>query len=137
MRRRRAQRILGIRLQKDLDEELTVDYFLKVARRDFKNRACINFAIRLNGEFIGETVLFNFDGKGACELGVRILRDYDGRGYGKEAFISTMRWALYYLGMSKIKSSCYVANIPSLKMHEELMKKTGFDGEKNYYERNF
>lgn len=127
----------GYDYKKDLDEELTVDYFLKVARRDFKNRACINFAIRLNGEFIGETVLFNFDGKGACELGVRILRDYDGRGYGKEAFISTMRWALYYLGMSKIKSSCYVANIPSLKMHEELMKKTGFDGEKNYYERNF
>lgn len=125
----------GYDYKKDLTGELKEDYFYKVAKSDFKNKLCVNFAIRIDGKFIGETVLFNFNYRGECELGVRILPEYDGNGYGYEAFETTMQWALYGLGINRLKSSCYKENYPSIKMHEKLMKKIKEDDVKYYYER--
>lgn len=127
----------GYDYKKDFTGELTQDVFYKAAKRDFKERMGLNFAIRLDGEFIGETVLFEFDCKGECKLGVRILPEYDGRGYGKEAFNRTLLFALYELGIRRLRSSCYKANAPSVKMHDELMRKTGEDSEKYYYVREY
>ena len=127
----------GYDYKEDLKVELYPEYFYDVAKRDEKNKMCLNFAVRLNDKFIGETVLFEFDNHGACKLGVRILPEFFGHGYGKEAFYGTMKWALYGLGMRKIKSSCYKENYPSLKLHKELMRQTGEDNERFYFEREY
>lgn len=127
----------GYDYKKDFTGELKTDVFYRAAKHDFRERMGLNFAIRLNGTFIGETVLFEFDGKGECKLGVRILPEYDGRGYGAEAFKNTMFFALYSLGVRKLNSSCFKQNAPSVKMHEKLMRKTGEDGEKYYYSREY
>ena len=127
----------GYDYKKDLKGELYTEYFYDVAKRDEKNKTCLNFALKLDGKFIGETVLFEFDNHGTCKLGVRILPEFGGHGYGKEAFYGTMKWALYGLGMRKIKSSCYKENYPSLKLHRELMRQTGEDNERFYFEREY
>ena len=80
-------------------------------------------------------MLFEFNRRGECKLGVRILTEYDGNGYGGEAFERTMKFAMYELGIKKVKSSCYKENHASVKMHEKLMKRVGEDEEKYYYER--
>ena len=33
----------------------------------------MNFAIRKDGKFLGEVIIYNFDFKGGAEIGVRIL----------------------------------------------------------------
>jgi RimJ/RimL family protein N-acetyltransferase len=119
----------------DLDGELYTEYFYETAAKDFADGACLNFAVRLGGKFIGETVLFDFDGKGECKLGVRIFAEYGGKGYGSEAFNETMRFAFYTLGIMKINSSCYKLNKPSVAMHEKSMRRTGGDDLKFYYEK--
>lgn len=127
----------GYDYKKDLVGELTEDYFYKVAKADFKRRLCVNFAIRNEGKMIGETVVYEFDYKGGCKIGVRIDKNQAGHGYGEEAFGKTILFALYTLGVKKVYSSCYKKNIPSVKMHEKLFRKTGEDAEKYYYEREY
>ena len=46
--------------------ELTEDYFLSVAREDFRRRQAVNFAVRLDGKLIGEAVLYHFDWRGGA-----------------------------------------------------------------------
>lgn len=130
-----ANKYWGYDYKKDLKTELYEKYFYDTAIRDWKNRSCLVLAIRCNGVFAGETVLFDFNNRGSCKLGVRILKEFYGNGYGKEAFYATLEWALYELGMSKVLSSCYKENIPSLKMHLCGMQKVGEDEEKIYFER--
>ena len=127
----------GYDYRKDLQGELTEDYFYKVAKNDFKNRLCVNFAVRKDGEMIGETVVYEFDYKGGCKIGVRIAKEYAGYGFGEEAFEKTIRFALYTLGVKKVYSSCYKANTPSVRMHERLFRKDGEDAEKFYYIREY
>ena len=58
----------GYDYRQDLKGELTEDYFLSVARRDFAARRAVNFAVRLDRQLIGEVVLYRFDWRGGAGL---------------------------------------------------------------------
>lgn len=128
-------RLWGYDYKQDLRGELTEDYFLKVARRDFKNRLAVNFAIRLDGRFIGEAVLYSFDYRGAAELGCRILPEFDGHGYGAEAFRRVAEWSLYELGLYRLVAKCYHENAASLRMLSACMRDAGQDETFRYFEK--
>lgn len=125
----------GYDYRKDLDGELTDDYFVNVARHDFAIRLAINFAVRLDGKFIGEVVVYNFDYKGGVEIGCRIAPEYAKNGYGREAFAAAADWALYELGMEKIVAKCFKENDASFKMLSSCMKKCGEDDTFYYFEK--
>ena len=127
----------GYDYKKDLHGELTEDWFYQGAKRDFKTRSGLNFAIRKDGKLIGETVIFELDNKGECKIGARIFEEYAGHGYGTEAFEKTVDFALYTLGMKRVLSSCYKMNTASVKMHERTFRKIGEDDEKYYYAREY
>lgn len=82
----------GYDWHKDYDGSPMEEYFLSVAREDFRLRRCVNFAVRLGGDFIGEAVLYNPDWQGGMELGCRIAPAYAGCGYGTEAFAAAADW---------------------------------------------
>lgn len=125
----------GYDYRKDLKGDLTEDYFLDVARNDFQNKLAVNFAVRLDGRFIGEAVLYNFDYKGAAELGCRILPEYAGNGYGAEAFRRAAEWSLYQLGLYRLKGKCYKENEASRKMLSACMRSDGEDETFFYFEK--
>ena len=125
----------GYDYRKDLEGELTEDYFLEVTRRDFRNKRAVNFAIRREGAFIGELVLYNFDYKGAAELGCRILPEYAGQGYGAEAFQRAAEWSLYQLGLYRLKAKCYHENEASRRMLSACMRPAGEDETFLYFEK--
>ena len=125
----------GYDYRKDLKGELTEDYFLEVTRHDFANKLAVNFAIRLDGKFIGEAVLYNFDYKGAAELGCRILPEYAGNGYGAEAFRRAAEWSIYQLGLYRLKAKCYKENEASRKMLSACMRSAGEDETFYYFEK--
>lgn len=125
----------GYDYRKDLKGELTEDYFLEVAWQDFLFRRGVNFAVRLDGKYIGEVVLYNLDWRGGAELGARIAPEYAGQGYGTEAFCAAAEWALYKLMLERVVSKCYKENTASYKMLSSCMRKTGEDDTFYYFEK--
>ena len=109
--------------------------FFEVAQRDFANRLVVNFAIRLDGKFIGEAVLYDFDCRGGAELGCRIAPAYAGQGYGTEAFRAVAEWALYQIHLTRVVAKCYHENEASYKMLSSCMKKNGKDETFDYFEK--
>lgn len=125
----------GYDYRDDLEGEPAEGYFLNVAWEDFRKKQAVNFAIRLNGEFIGEAVLYRFDYKGGAELGCRILPEYAGHGYGAEAFRRVADWSLYTLGLYRLRAKCFRENGASGKMLESCMRPAGEDGTFLYFEK--
>jgi len=122
----------GYDYREDLHGELTEDYFLDVANSDFSKRMAVNFAVRLEGQLIGEAVLYNLDWRGGAELGCRIAPAYAGHGYGTEAFAAAAEWALYSLGLDRVVAKCYKENTASYKMLSSCMRRSG-ENETFYY----
>ena len=110
--------------------------FFEVAQRDFANRAAVNFAIRLDGEFIGEAVLYNFNYRGDAELGCRILPEYAGHGYGREAFAAVADWGLYRVQLNRVVAKCFHENEASRAMLSASMRPAGKDETFLYFERS-
>lgn len=125
----------GYDYKDDLNGELTDDYFVSVAEKDFDNSLAVNFAVRLDGKFIGEAVLYNIDYKGAAELGCRISREYHGNGYGAEAFAAAADWALYGAGFEKVVAKCFRENSASYCMLSTCMREIGEDETFFYFEK--
>lgn len=117
----------GYDFRPDYDGTPYEDYFLTVAQNDFARRRAVNFAVRLDGKFIGEAVLYRFDCRGSAELGCRIAPDFAGHGYGTEAFAAAADWALYRLHLSRVVAKCYRENEASYKMLSSCMRRTGGD----------
>ena len=128
-------RLWGYDWHKDYDGSPMEEYFLSVAREDFRLRRCVNFAVRLGEDFIGEAVLYNPDWQGGMELGCRIAPAYAGRGYGTEAFAAVADWALYGLGLARGVAKCFKGNGPSYKMLSSCMRETGQDETYFYFEK--
>ena len=125
----------GYDYRTDLKGPLTDDYFLDVARTDFENRQAVNFAIRREGRFIGEAVLYRFDWRGGAELGARIDPAFAGFGYGTEAFAAVAEWALYSLHLERVVAKCYKENEASYRMLSGCMRRTGEDETFFYFEK--
>ena len=110
-------------------------YFCRVAREDFEARRTVNFAVRWGDRMIGEVVLYRFDNRGGAEIGIRILPAYTGNGYGQEAAQTVINWALYGLGMTRVRAKCFRKNLASEKMLSAVMKRIGEDETMLYFER--
>lgn len=109
--------------------------FLEVARADFARRTALNLAIRLDGRFIGETVLYRFNFRGDAELGCRILPAFSGHGYGAEAFAAVADWALYRLHLNRVLAKCYRENEASRRMLAACMRPAGSDATFLYFSK--
>ena len=125
----------GYDFRKDYDGTPYEDYFLKVAREDFARSRAVNFAVRLDGALIGETVLYHFDSRGGAELGCRIAPDFAGHGYGTEAFSAAADWALYRLHLAHVVAKCYKENDASYKMLSSCMQRAGEDETFFYFDK--
>ena len=110
-------------------------YFLHVAQEDFRRRLAVNFAVRLDGQCMGEAVLYRFDFRGGAELGCRIAPEYAGHGYGTEAFAAAADWALYQLRLRHVVAKCYRENDASFRMLSSCMRKSGEDATFFYFDK--
>lgn len=102
-----------------LPQKITEQTFYDSVKYDMQAGDSVNFAIRLSedGPMIGEAILWNFSSDGSAELGCRILRPYQGHGYGKDAFGTAARYGADELGLS-VYARCHRDNLPSRRMIE-------------------
>ena len=118
--------------------EVTEDTFYDTVRFDNAVGDTVNFAIREDefGEMIGEVILWNFTSKGFAEIGCRLFKEFQGRGYGRSAFKLATDFAERVLQVS-VLARCFKENTPSYKMITASgfkLKKT--DDKYYYFERN-
>lgn len=97
--------------------DINEDTFYDMVRFDRSLGEGISFAVRerRDGPLIGEAIVYNFTFNGSAEIGARIARDAQGRGYGTKAFRLASDWAAATLGV-RLKAKCYLENSASEKM---------------------
>jgi hypothetical protein len=96
--------------------EITLDTFYDSVVYDNAVGDSINFAVRESegGELIGEVILWNFTSRGYAEVGCRLFKDFQGKGYGKAAFTLVTDFAEKVLQVS-VRARCFKENVPSCK----------------------
>ena len=125
----------GYDYRNDLQGELTSDYFYHCANFDFKNKVGLSMAVRLQDKMIGEIVINEFDFRGSANIGIRLLPEYMGKGYGKEAFAFACDYALYGIGLKRVTAYCYRENIASYNMIGSVMTFIGEDEIYYYFQK--
>lgn len=91
----------------------TPDDFLESIRRDFTIRDEAPMGLYLGGKLIGEVVLHNFGYRHECEVGVRLLPEYEGNGYAREAVEGAANYAFFRLDCDTVNAKCFKQNFKS------------------------
>ncbi len=96
------------------------DLFYESVQFDMAAGDSISFAVRLSedGNMIGEGILWQFSSDGSAELGLRLMPQYHGKGYGRTAFTALADFAEQALGL-KCRARCFLENTPSYHMITE------------------
>lgn len=95
------------------EREPTPEYFLECKRQIFLHREEAPMGVYLGHSLIGEVVLHNFGYNFECEVGIRLLPEYRGRGFAKEAVEAAIDYAFYELNIDKVIAKCFKMNYGS------------------------
>lgn len=113
----------GYNYESDLKGALpTPEYFYDFQNSLKEKKEEFSFAVRLNDKMIGEVVLHGFGFNGALEIGFRIERKSQQKGYAYESAFGVINFVKENLNPIKIKGKCLKQNLPS----KNLFTKLGF-----------
>ena len=94
-------------------------YFYESSESEFARGISMSMAIRVEKSFVGEVILYAFDGKGNAEFAIRLLPEYHGMGLGVES-VRALSEVACSIGLSNLRSIIMKDNIPSIKMLSKL-----------------
>ena len=100
----------GYDWRQNFSGEPTPEHFLECVRQDFARRDEVPMGMYLNENLIGEVVLHNFGYRNDCEVGVRLLPEYEGNGYAREAVEAAINYAFYELNCDRVTAKCFKPN---------------------------
>ncbi len=109
------------------------EYFVREATRAFQEKTALYFAVKKGEEFLGEATLGEWNGRGECNLSVRLLSLAQGKGVGKTVCAMLTDYALYSLGVTRVTAYCFTQNVSSQKMLASRMRKERADEEFTYF----
>lgn len=109
-------------------------WFLKDIRSDFKKKRELPLGIYFENSLVGEVVLHRFGYQSEAEIGMRVMRPWQGRGFAREALLGLMEYGFCKLGLERIEACAYKENAPSLyALKSAGMRPCGEDNEKQYF----
>jgi len=97
-------------------------YFYEMAMSELAVGVALSMAVRHAGSFIGEAVLYAFDGRGCAEFAIRLLPEWQGVGLGGES-VRAICDAAYEIGLIRLSSAVMKENIASVRMLKKLTDK--------------
>ena len=124
--------VWGYDYREDIKEP-SDEYFLSEARADFARGAAMSLAVRYEGKFIGEAVLYRFDLSGGADIAIRLLPEWRSRGLGSHA-LSALLSVAEDIGLVKLRAEVMHRNLPSIALFSSFMDEVGRDGERVYFE---
>ena len=78
----------------------------------------MSLAVKRDGEFVGEVQFFAFDGRGGCEIAIRIARKHQGKGLGSSALEGSLAF-LKGAGIERIFCDVMKENLPSVSLFQK------------------
>ncbi len=118
----------GYNYSEDISDP-TDEYFYDMAHYERSLGISLSMAIRYNDAFIGEAVLYAFDGRGNAEFALRLLPEWQGRGLGTET-VHAIKAAAREIGLITLTPRVMKENEASLKMLSKLSDSHYSDGDK-------
>ncbi len=117
----------GYDYREDLGEkEPSCDYFYSFNRSLRESKEELSLMVKKDGELVGEVVLHEFDFFGGVEIGFRIAKSHQKKGYALESVSALIEYVKHKIKPSEIKAKCYRENTPS----KTLLLKLGFKEKK-------
>lgn len=110
----------------------TDDYFYEMTCYERSLGISLSMAIRYNETFIGEAVLYAFDGRGNAEFALRLLPEWQGRGLGSETVLA-IKDVARDIGLITLRPRVMKENEASLKMLSKLSDSYYSDGDKQVF----
>lgn len=112
-----------------LDEPDPADsYFRESAEREFYRGVAICLAVRVNGVFAGEAILYGFDLMGGCECAVRLLPAFRRKGYATET-LRVLKTLAKRIGLIYLCATVAKENKASVRLSEKCLPEVERDGE--------
>ena len=108
------------------------EFYLSLAKDEFERGVAITLGAYLQDSFIGEGVLYGFDFSGGASLGVRLLPEYQGRGFGSEIMTMLVSFARE-IGLDYLTCEVLLENKASIKMTEKIFGLGLRDSDRNKY----
>lgn len=117
------------------EEEADAEYFMNEMKQEFLKRNEMSLGIYLGSDLIGETVLHNCGYRGETEVGVRLLKEHEGKGYAKEAICGIIEFSFTEMAAAEVQAKCFKENIQSRRMLEKAGMRFCGEDEKYYFFR--
>ena len=108
------------------------DFYLDVARREFRDGVAMALAIRVGGEFVGEATIYDFDYIGSAAIAVRVLPVCHSRGIGSGATRALIKLAKQ-IGLKTLRTEILEENKSSIKMTSKCMDVVKYENGKVYF----
>ncbi len=105
-------------------ERVEDGYFLAVAESELRRGVALSLAVRYEGRFAGEAVIFDFDYFGGAMAAIRLLPEMQGRGIGSQA-LSLLIGIARDMGLLRLRAEVMSENIASVRMTEKQMPLIG------------
>lgn len=106
-------RYWGYDWRENAPARVTDKWFLQDIRKDFKSKNELPLGVYFEGQLVGEVVLHNFGYRAEAEIGMRILPEWQGRGFAREALLGLMEYGFLKLGLDVIEAKCFKENVTS------------------------
>lgn len=120
-------RYWGYNYRYDLPDGVEADarYFAQDLQKDFQNKNEVSWIIHdLSGAFLGQVVLFDFSADQGAEIGIRLKKEAQKKGYAQEAVKLVMGYAKEGLALHYLNYESFLENAPSIAVAEKM----GFSG---------
>jgi RimJ/RimL family protein N-acetyltransferase len=134
-------RYWGYNYRYDLPEGVKDDaeYFAADVAKDFHDKNEVSWIIHdLSGQFLGQVVLSNFSSDGGAEVGIRLKKEAQKKGYAFESVSLVLAYANEVLGLRYILYESFLENAPSIALAKKLaFEETYQDRLKRHFKKSY
>lgn len=113
----------GYDYRSDLPEGGAED-LIRVALAEADASTALTYAVKMDGAFIGDAVLFYPDFRGGAEIAIRLFPSFQGKGIGSRTLKLLVRLASL-MGFSKLYARVDGRNLRSLALMDKLFERVG------------
>jgi RimJ/RimL family protein N-acetyltransferase len=108
---------------------------LECAENEYQRGVAVSFAVRYEGRFIGEAILYSFDLHGGAQSAVRIIPEYRRKGLATGALALLSKIASR-MGLIRMLATVDSENEASCRMCESFFDGFSKEGKNNLYTKN-
>jgi RimJ/RimL family protein N-acetyltransferase len=117
-------------------EEVNPDFFYRDILAGYREKSCWTYMVKSKTDerLLGALEIYDFQNDGSAEIGLRLFKEAQGQGYGKESLHALIAYAFNNLGFHELRVESFPENAPSIAMIEAVgFQKTSETSERIHF----